>query len=61
LSSLFELSEGDTLPFTSRENYEFDSDSDLDDEHNNNTTPVNNESHEGLSVSGVETLISWPI
>ncbi|KAG2750741.1 hypothetical protein P692DRAFT_20831644 [Suillus brevipes Sb2] len=52
LSSLFELSEGDTLPFTSRENYEFDSDSDLDDEHNNNTTPVNNESHEDTADTG---------
>ncbi|KAG1890340.1 hypothetical protein F4604DRAFT_659332 [Suillus subluteus] len=49
LSSLFELSEGDALPFTSLESYEYDSDSDLDDDdfvkNNNNPTPVDNGSH----------------
>ncbi|KIK47159.1 hypothetical protein CY34DRAFT_9187 [Suillus luteus UH-Slu-Lm8-n1] len=44
--------EGDTLPFTSQESYEYDSDSDLDDEHNNNTTPVDNESHEDTADTG---------
>ena len=34
-SSLFELSEGDTLLFTSPESYEYESDSDLDDDENN--------------------------
>jgi len=53
LPFLFELSEGDTLPFTSLESYEYDSDSDLDDDDfikNNNPSPVDNESHEGLFV-----------
>ncbi|KAG2043522.1 hypothetical protein BDR03DRAFT_423602 [Suillus americanus] len=51
LTSLFELSESDSLPFTSLESYEYDSDSDLDDDfvkNNNNPTPADNESHEGL-------------
>jgi hypothetical protein len=52
LSSLFELSEGDTLPFTSLESYEYDSDSDLDDEHNKNPTPVDNELHEDTTDTG---------
>jgi hypothetical protein len=53
LSFLYELSEGDTLPFTSPDSYEYDSDSDLDDDDfvkNNNPTPVDNESHEGLLI-----------
>lgn len=56
MSYLFELSEGDTLPFTALEGYEYDSDSDLDDEHNNNPTPVDNELHEGLFVCLFQVL-----
>ncbi|KAG1816006.1 uncharacterized protein BJ212DRAFT_207212 [Suillus subaureus] len=56
LSSLFELSEGDTLPFTSLESYEYDSDSDLDDDdfvkNNINPTPVDNESYEDTTDTG---------
>lgn len=55
LSFLYELSEGDTLPFTSPDSYEYDSDSDLDDDDfvkNNNPTPVDNESHEDTTDSG---------
>jgi hypothetical protein len=55
LPFLFELSEGDTLPFTSLESYEYDSDSDLDDDDfikNNNPSPVDNESHEDTPDSG---------
>ncbi|KAG1751621.1 uncharacterized protein EDB91DRAFT_1045332 [Suillus paluster] len=40
LSDLFELSEGDTLPFTSPESYEYESDSDLDDDDDDNNLAV---------------------
>ncbi|KAG1828304.1 hypothetical protein DFJ58DRAFT_750904 [Suillus subalutaceus] len=56
LSSFFELSEGDTLPFTSLESYGYDSDSDLDDDdlvkNNNSPTPADNESHEDTTDTG---------
>ncbi|KAG2146422.1 uncharacterized protein EDB93DRAFT_1149076 [Suillus bovinus] len=56
MTSLFELSEGDTLPVTSLGSYEYDSDSDLDDDEfvtdNNNPTPVNNELHEDTTDTG---------
>ncbi|KAG1718206.1 uncharacterized protein EDB91DRAFT_1341432 [Suillus paluster] len=39
-SSLFELSDGDTFPFTSPESYEYESDSDLDDDEGNDLTVV---------------------
>lgn len=41
-SSLFELSEGDTLPFTSLESYEYGSDSDLEDDSDNHSSNHNN-------------------
>ncbi|KIK47158.1 hypothetical protein CY34DRAFT_293751 [Suillus luteus UH-Slu-Lm8-n1] len=41
-SSLFELSEGDTLPFTSLESCGYESDSDLEDDNDNNSSIHNN-------------------
>ncbi|KAG1777659.1 hypothetical protein EV702DRAFT_968983 [Suillus placidus] len=41
-SSLFELSEGDTLPSTSIESYEYESDSDLEDNDDNHSSNHNN-------------------
>ncbi|KAG1881384.1 hypothetical protein C8R48DRAFT_680744 [Suillus tomentosus] len=62
LFSLFELSEGDTLPFTSLESYEHDSDSDLDDDdfvmNNNNLSPVNNKSNEDTADTGSMSSLS---
>ncbi|KAG1802649.1 uncharacterized protein HD556DRAFT_1331370 [Suillus plorans] len=60
--SLFELSEGDTLPFISLESYEHNSDSDLDDDdivmNNNNLSPVNNKSHEDTTDTGSMSSLS---
>ncbi|KAG1891540.1 uncharacterized protein F5891DRAFT_104264 [Suillus fuscotomentosus] len=61
-----------TLPFTSLESYEHDSDSDLDDDdfvmNNNNLSPVNNKSNEDTADTGSmsslssieERLDNWP-
>lgn len=54
-SSLFELSEGDNIPCTFLESYEYDSDSDLDDDDfvkNNSPILVDNESHEYTTDTG---------
>ncbi|KAG1870091.1 hypothetical protein DFJ58DRAFT_764610 [Suillus subalutaceus] len=47
-SSLFELSEGDTLPFTSLESYEYESDSDLEDDSDNHSS--NSSNHNNSAV-----------
>ncbi|KAG2043520.1 hypothetical protein BDR03DRAFT_1005548 [Suillus americanus] len=46
-SSLFELFEGDTLPFTSLEGYEYESDSDLEDDSDNHSS---SSTHNNLAV-----------
>ncbi|KAG1751624.1 uncharacterized protein EDB91DRAFT_616278 [Suillus paluster] len=73
-SDLFEMSEGDTLPFTSTESYEYESDSDLDDDDDDNLatgdeasachdershTPVDNaESHEVNDTGSISSFSS---
>ncbi|KAG1816007.1 uncharacterized protein BJ212DRAFT_207181 [Suillus subaureus] len=47
-SSLFELSESDTLPFISLESYEYESDSDLEDDSDNHSG--NSSNHNNLAV-----------
>ncbi|KAG2150421.1 hypothetical protein DEU56DRAFT_27566 [Suillus clintonianus] len=51
-TSLFEPSEGVTLPFTSLEGYEYESDSDLDHDDDDNPTPVDNEPREDTTDTG---------
>ncbi|KAG1890338.1 hypothetical protein F4604DRAFT_659169 [Suillus subluteus] len=57
-SSLFELSEGDTLPLTSLESYEYESDSDLEDDSDNHSSNSSNHNNSAVVQPAEESTTS---